>query len=265
MKRSPGSYALLQYSPVPDRFEFLNIGVLLVVPGFDFFRVRMAKGQTRIDRLFEHPPRAHLQLLKAGFEKRLSLEYARDRSIVALEAFSSKRANELRLSPILPIAVSEPEETLNQLFDELVGDDEVRPREPRMARKLREAFVAEKVFVDESPPKVSIPEAGIHISAPFGYQNGAYNLIDGIRVTGDQHQALQETGRRALEGGLLWKHFQNERDKKRLLVVGDFSKQPNEFYHAVGNLLEENHVRLYRLDQLGPLIEDIKVNMKLHS
>jgi hypothetical protein len=227
----------------------------------------MAKGQARIGRLFEHPPRAHLELLKAGFAKRLSLEYARDRSIVALEVFSSKRANELRLSPILSIAVSEPEETLNQLFDELVGDDEVRPREPRMARKLREAFVAENVFsfLEESPPKVSIPEAGIHISAPFGYQNGAYNLIDGIRVSGNQHHAMQETGRRALEGGLLWKHFQNERDKKRLLVVGDFSKQPNEFYHAVGDLLEENHVRLYRLDQLGPLIEDIKVNMKLHG
>jgi hypothetical protein len=67
-----------------------------------------------------------------------------------------------------------------------------------------------------------------------------------------------------MEGGLVWKHFQDMDVQKRLVVVGDFSNQSNEFYHAVSEQMEGAHVKLHRLDDLRPLLNDIKQNAALH-
>lgn len=266
MERSSGSYALVQYSPVPDRLEFFNIGIVLIVPDDNYVGVKMAENSFRAERYFESVAKSHLKLLKLGIPERIKIEFARSGSLRGLEEFAGKRANDWRISAFRLVAVSDPVEMLHALFSELVGEEVASKREPRMAKKLREAFARDGVaaFLDESPAPVDLPEAGIKISAPFGYQNGAYNLVDGVRLSGSANQAMQEAGRKAIEGGLLWRHFQQKQEKMRLVVVGDFRGQSNEFYHAVGDRLEENHVRLYRLDHLGPLVEDIQENASLH-
>lgn len=265
--RYPGYYALLQYSPVPERQEFLNFGVLLAVPELDFFDFRISKGSSRMERLFENVPKGQFEAEKFGFGNRIRIEYIRNRSPKALNELSRKLANDFRLSEVLPIAVEEPQKQLNDLFSDLVGHEMPIQREKRISVKLKDAFVKRRIvqYLDSSPPPVKLPEAGVQISAPFGYQNGAYNLIDSVRISGNASEDMKETGRRAIEGGLLWKHFESSSSKKRLVVVGDFSKHPDKFYHAVGELLEENHVRLYRLDNLDPLIEDIQHNGMLHG
>ena len=267
MNRYPGYYALLQFSPIPERLEFLNFGVLLIVPELNYFGVRVAQTHGRIDRFFDRNSKLYLQDLKSGIGDRLRFEYEKTRSIKSIEEYAKRRANDIRVSEILSIAVSEPQKDLENLFLDLVGEDKMRHREPRMARKLRDAFSRENIFglVDENPPPVEIPEAGIQINAPFGYQNGAYNLIDGVRLGESANDAMKETGRKALEGGLLWKHFANENIKKRLIVVADFKNHSNEFYHAVGDMLSDNHVKLYRLDNIRPLIEDITHNASAHA
>ncbi len=260
-----GSYALVQFSPVPERMEFLNVGVVLTVPQAQFIGVRFAESHGRIDRFFQHPQSSFLQHAKQGLSRRLALEFGK--GFEALKSFAAKRANELRVSPFLPIAVDEPQIALDRLFDELVGEDKVQSRRPRMARVLKEAFVKASVFglVEEKPDPVELPELGISIKAPFGYQNGAYNLIDGMQFSADPGEALEKAGKRALEGAQLWKQSQRDGPPKRLVVVGDFSDKPNSFYEAVHEQLGNSQVRLYRLDHIGPLVEDITQNASLHS
>jgi hypothetical protein len=60
MSRFQGKYALVQYCPVPERLEFVNIGLLLVVPESSYLEIRFAKGQTRVERLFGKQSKAHL-------------------------------------------------------------------------------------------------------------------------------------------------------------------------------------------------------------
>lgn len=264
--RHAGYYALLQYSPVPERQEFLNFGLFLVVPSLDFAEVAIANGSSRMERIFDAIPKSRFEDEKRGFGHRIKLEYARRRSLSSLNELSQKLANDFRLSELRPVAVDEPSSELQKLFSLLVGNERPKKREKRISAKMREAFVSKQiVHYLENPPSIEIPEAGVQINAPFGYQNGAYNLIDGVRISGNASEDMRETGRRAIEGGLLWKHFEKSVNKMRLIVVGDFSHHDDKFYDAVGDLLEENNVRLYRLDSLDPLVEDIKVNAALHS
>jgi len=264
--RHSGYYALLQYSPRPERQEFLNFGVLLVVPALQFADVAIAKGSARMERVFEGIPKARFEDEKRGFGHRVKLEFLRRRSLEAVDELSRKLANDFRMAELRPVAVVDPRQELENLFDMLVGDEEPRRKSKRISTRIRDAFVAKRIDQYlEKPPVVNIPEAGIQIQAPFGYQNGAYNLIDGVRISGNPSEDMKETGRRAIEGGLLWKHFEKSGSRKRLVVVGDFSKHEENFYDAVSDLLEENHVRLYRLDRLEPLLEDIKDNAALHS
>lgn len=267
MQRMQGSYALIQFSPVPERMEFLNVGVVLAVPDAGYIGVRFAKSHSRIDRFFKHPQSSFLQNAKEGLARRLSFEFGKSFEIGALESFAANRANELRISAFLPVAVAEPKIVLDRLFGELVGEDKIRHRRPRMARVLKEAFVEARVFgfVEEKPEPFELPDLGISIKAPFGYQNGAYNLIDGMQFGPDPSEALEKAGKRALEGALLWKQSKIHGPQKRLVVVGDFSDKPESFYDAVGEQLEKNEVRLYRLDNIAPLVEDITQNASLHS
>jgi hypothetical protein len=267
MERRKGFYAILQYSPVPERFEFVNFGVVLVVPEDRYIGIRFSKSQKRIEKLFGRQSKVFLDALKAGLEKRLRLEFAKASNLEHLISFAQKRANSIRISEFLPIAVEAPEADLSDLFDSLVGDDPVVDRAPRVTTKLREELRKAGIFhyVDEHPDPVDLPEHGVTVSAPFGYQNGSYNLVDAMRLGADSGNALKEAGKRAIEGQLLASHYANKVDRKRLVVVGDFARQRDEFYRTISDLMEQHKVRLYRLDDLAPLLNDIEKNGRLHA
>jgi hypothetical protein len=99
---------------------------------------------------------------------------------------------------------------------------------------------------------------------PYGYQNGCYNLIDGMRLPAQTMDGLKEAGKRAMEGSMIWKHFADG-PRKKLVVVGDFSQQSNGFYHAVQEQFDQANVGLYRLDNMGPLYEDIQLQATVHG
>lgn len=267
MKRFQGSYALIQFSAVPDRMEFLNVGLLVMAPDAGYFRVRFAHDHPRVERLFGRPHLMRLNDIKAGVAHRLEMAF-RDDPLEGLGRFSARRANEIRITPLMPLALDaeHPDLTFDALFDELVGEDGRIKRKPRMARRLKEAFVKAGVYgvVEERPAPIELPE-GIKIQTPFGYQNGAYNMIDGLQLSSDPKVAMRDVGMRAFEGARLWKHFLGSDSPHRLIAVVDVSEQSEDFYAAVQEELAENEVRLYRLDQLDPLIDDINYNASLHS
>lgn len=266
MERYQGKYALIQFCPVPERQEYLNIGLLLIVPEIRFCGIRLSRGQARVDRVFGKQPKSYLEAIKESFRSRLLAELKRAPDGASLPEFARKRANDIRLSPLHPVMVLEPEADLDRLFEELVGDEERAPNEPRIRQKLREAFVANKVeqFLDK-PDDIELPEYGMTVNVPYGYQNGVYNLIDGMRLPAGIANGLREAGKREIEGGLIWKHFQNAPVKKRLIVVGDFAQQSDGFYNAVAERFAESRIKLYRLDDMRPLFADILENAQVHG
>lgn len=266
MERGAGLYALVQFSAVPERQEFVNVGIILLVPDANFFEVRMADDFSRLDKVFGYQPRTYIAPLMQSMRNRLKHEWVSSHSIERLSEFARKRANDLRLSQLLPVAVDDPAETLDRLFDKLVDGRPKKKREPRMQRKLREAFEKSGVtrYLDR-PEEIVLPEYGIKVQVPYGYQNGCYNLIDGMNMREDQSEGLREAGKRAIEGNLLWKHFDKQRNPKRLVVIGDFAKQTEAFYRGVAEQMQAAHVKLYRLDDLNPLFRDIEQNSRLHG
>jgi len=266
MERYKGKYALIQFCPVPERLEALNIGLLVLVEEQGFIGIRFARGSRRVEKLFGKQPKAYLDAIKASFENRIFLELSKAPDGSSLPEFARKRANDLRLSALQPVVIDDPERDFERLFQELVGDDVSQSREPRMRRRLRDAFVSHKVmqFLDE-PEGVDLPEYGLSVSVPFGYQNGCYNLIDAMKLPAVPSDALKEAGKRAIEGGLIWKHFEHSHNCKRLVVVGDFRDQSNAFYHAVDAQLADANVKLYRFDDLAPLFADIVENARHHG
>lgn len=266
MEQRQGKYALIQFCPIPERQEYINVGIAVVVPELGYVGIRFARSSRRIERLFGKQSKSYIDAIKASFESRLFVELSNAPDGSSLAEFSRKRANDLRVSQLQPVLVSSPEAVLDQLFSELVGDDDAPAREPRMRRRLREAFVANKVeqFLDV-PPSVNLPEFGLSVSVPYGYQNGCYNLIDAMRLPSSPSEALREAGKRSMEGGLIWKHFERADVCKRLVVVGDFKAQSNAFYHAVRDQFVEHNVKLYRFDDLSPLFKDILENAEIHG
>jgi len=265
MQRKSGKYALVQFCPVSERLEFLNIGVVLAVPDLAYVGVRFARDNARIDRVFGKQPHAFVDAWKESFEVRLRSEFSGDCDDQRIPAFASKRANGMRISPVLPIMVEDPDIELERLFAELVDIEAPDAREPRIRSKLRKAFADHGVahYLDK-PDTISLPEFDIKITAPFGYRNGSYNLIDGVRVTENVADRMREVGKKAFEGRLLWRHFENADVRRRLVVVGDFARISNGFFHAVSVEMEDANVKLYRLDDMRPLLEDIEANAALH-
>lgn len=146
MERQKGFYAILQFSPIPERFEFVNIGVFLAVPQKNFIEVRFSKTHKRLERLFGKQHGQYLQSLKEGFAKRLRFEFLESPNSERFERFGRNRANEIRLSQIFPIAVENPEADLDDLFDKLVGEDVIQRRERRIASQLKDELRRDSIL-----------------------------------------------------------------------------------------------------------------------
>ena len=267
MNRYKGYYSLLQFCPKPERLEYVNVGVLLSIPEKKIFSVKFAEQPRRVEKLFGQQNKQHYQVLKEAFEERLRCEFSSGFESESLNLFGSKRANELRMTKLLPLPVSDIEESLDKLFTDLVGEEPIHYRSPMVKTKLKKIFVEAGVLpLLDNPSPVVMPEYDIEVSVPYGYQNGSYNLIDPVRLDHEsKNEALKEAGQRAIEGELLAKHFAGKPNRKRLIVVGDFDGQPDNFFSAVQGVMAERSVPLYRLDDLQALVQDIKTHSVLHG
>ncbi|SNT11659.1 Protein of unknown function [Tardiphaga sp. OK246] len=265
MSAMQGYYALLQFSPLPERFEFVNIGVLLVAPSQKFVGIKYSQGLKRVERLFGKQPASSFDVLKEAFEQRIKVEILENWNIEKIESFAKLRANKMRISKILPAAFADPEKELDELFHMLVGENEIGIRLPKVQVELRKKF--EKAGVSllvEKPQPVKLPE-GVVIDAPYAYQNGAYNLIDAVRLNADSADALAQASKRAIEGQWLRRHSQKLGSPNQLIVVGDLAKQPSAFVRAVDEMMKQHQVRFYELNNVEPLIQDIRLQARVHS
>jgi hypothetical protein len=82
----------------------------------------------------------------------------------------------------------------------------------------------------EKPAPIELSQ-GVTIEAPWAYRNGAYNLIEPVRLEGPASEALAQASKRAVEGKWL-REFTTEAPK-RLVVVGEVTGQELSFVRGV--------------------------------
>lgn len=257
MDKVRASYAILQYSPQPERFEAVNVGVVI----FDHARKRVmcraSDDLSRVKRLYKDVNKVFVINAISDFVSRVEHEFANAGSVGELQLFREKRSNNFNLTPIVPVIGHDLEEELSALFLDLVGDPVRAQRSERVSSKLRSALKSEGVIqlLDKRPEPVSIERYGVFLRPEYGFQNGHYNLVDAARFD-NAEQGLAEAGKRALEGRALAESLNN-----RLVVIGEFGDQPNDFYEALRDDLSRADTKLYRLDNLGAFAESVRSHL----
>lgn len=268
MKTTTGYYSIIQYCPDPSRQEAANVGVVLFCPELDYMGVRTAKGNDRIRRFFRPKDidRDQLNTMKLSIQRRLEIDREEFRELADLEKFAATRANSMRLTDPREIPVEEgadPAAVLERLFDRLVGWRAKRDT-PQVKDALHEAFSAERIasIVRRKVP-VTLPVFKRQVIVPYGFQNGRFNLIQPAKFKGLHPTAiLERAGKYALEGDLFYNAPDPHLGQLKMVVVGQFAASQMDVARTVGQLLEKNHTTLYRMDEIGKLVEEIRTTGK---
>ena len=259
-----GFYSLIQYSEFPERAEFVNVGIVLFSEHEPRVLVRFSDNDRRVQRVFGTNQSQHLRLLKESFEKRLFSDFHKQIDREALERFVAMRAGKMRLSAPKSVSVSEPNYTVTDLFEKLVGEPLLRKRLPAAHLKLRRQFKERGVEeLLDRPEPVILPQ-GIVVKAPYGYQNGSYNLIKAISLRDNPEHALEAAGRHGIEGKWLSDATRGKHQKK-LVIVGDVSGQEKRFVDAVAEVMRERNVTFYAMEDIDLLVADVEKNYRHDS
>lgn len=254
MDRMKLSYSILQYSPHPERFEFLNVGVLLFDASGSLVAFRMSEDFSRVKKVFDGAHPAFLKVALRDFVKNISYEVGRKRLELDANEFNAKRASIFQITPIMPVVGDNPKSVLERLYSELVSEKPKRERGERVRTRLTTAFRDAGVLqlLEKKPEPVRIERYGVSIKAAFAYQNGVRNLIDAAKFD-EAERGLAEAGKRVLEGRALSESF-----RQRLVVVGDFGDQPDSFVGSIREELQNAGARLFALDEVGALADEIR-------
>ncbi|TGT35714.1 DUF3037 domain-containing protein [Mesorhizobium sp. M8A.F.Ca.ET.165.01.1.1] len=264
MNGSQGFYSLVQYSEFPERAEFVNVGIVLFAEEHPRVQFRFAGSSKRVDRAFNVVAGSQFFALLKSLENRLGTEFGGDWHREAVEKFIGMRSGKLRLAPPRSVLVKDPKATLDELFEKLVSDIPRASRRIKAATQLRNELIVRGVesLLDHRPEPVVLPQ-GVTIKAPYGYQNGSYNLINGVSLREDPDSAIEKASTYAIEGSWLYKGTATA-EQKRLIVVADVEGQRPAFVEAVFNMMEEHKVKFYTLSDMEPLVADIRKNVLIN-
>lgn len=249
-------YSIIQFSPFPERFEYVNAGVVVFEVRKGKVIVKLADDLSRIKKFFGDINRTFLKSALHDFSQRVMLHFSRPEiAAILIDEFNSKRADLFRLTPLNAVAGDQPDAVANKLFNELVAWHTQSNKIERINALLTNAFRDAGVLslLDKRPEPVHIEQYGVNVQADYGYQNGVYNLIDAARFDSPQ-RGLAEAGKRVLEGKAL-----SEMLGKRLIVVGDFGSQPDRFIANLRDDFESVGAKLFRLEEVAKLSEEIRL------
>jgi hypothetical protein len=265
METSKGYYALIQYCPDLSRLEAANIGVVLFCPERGFLRAKIAQGNDRIRRFFGSQDNDWTQInaIKDAIVNRLEVTRKDFKNLDDLTTFISTRANEVQLTAPRPMKVSQPENDLEELFEELVGGrskqlsrDVAQPVSRALERAFHERGVEDLIKRNVT---VTVPAFRKPVTVPFGFQNGRFNLIQPVRFQQTTESRVVDTAcRHAVEGRSLYEHPDEKLGPLKLIVVGSFASESSEFKDVVADILKENEVTLHTVDEVHELVDEIR-------
>ncbi|MGK9042765.1 DUF3037 domain-containing protein [Rhizobium sp. SA279] len=248
-------YSIIQLSPFPERFEYINVGVAVFESKQGRVVVKLADDFSRVRKVFGDINATFLKYALHDFYQRIEFHFSRpeiNRSWI--DEFNSKRADIFRLTPLNAVAGESASVAAEKLFLDLVAWDARSKKVDRVNTLLTSAFREAGVLslLDKRPNPVLIEQYGVNLQADYGYQNGVYNFIDAARFDNPQ-RGLAEAGKRVLEGRAL-----SETLGSRLIVVGEFGDQPDRFVENLRHDFERAGAKLFRLEEVEALAEEIK-------
>ncbi|KQS63442.1 hypothetical protein ASG39_16345 [Rhizobium sp. Leaf371] len=248
-------YSIIQFSPFPERFEYVNAGVVVFDVGNKEISLRMADDLSRVKKFFGEINAIFLKRALHDFAERVNYHFDRTGvSVSSIDDFNSKRADLFRLTPLNSVAGDRPEMVASKLFHELVVWDAQPRKIERINTMLTSAFREAGVLqlLDRRPEPVRIEQYGVSIQADYGYQNGVYNLIDSARFD-SPNRGLAEAGKRVLEGKAL-----RANASMRLIVVAEFGSQADSFAESLRSDFERVGAKLFKMDEVDDLAEEIR-------
>ena len=247
-------YSIIQFSPRPERFEFVNVGVLV----FDLSRAhvvsKLSSDFARVRKFFDDASPSFLSMALQDFAERVEYEFIRTNFDISSDVFNSKRAGIFQITPILPVSGKDAERIAEGLFGDLVVAKTQNKRIQKINARLTVEFqnVGVLPFLQKRPKAVLIEKWGVNIKADYGYQNGVYNLIDAARFD-DAERGLAEAGKRVLEGRAL-----ADTRAHRLIVVGDFGDQSEKYVNNIRDELSYAGAKLFTINEVPILAEEIR-------
>ncbi|MGO7339714.1 DUF3037 domain-containing protein [Rhizobium johnstonii] len=248
-------YSIVQFSPFPERFEYVNLGIVVFDNHQGKVVVRLSDDFGRVKKFFGDFNATFLRSAVHDFSQRVVHHFSRPATAAtSINDFNSKRADLFRLTPMNAVAGERAGDVADKLFMELVAWHGQAKKIERINALLTSAFRDAGVLalLDKRPEPVHIEQYGVNVQADYGYQNGVYNLIDAARFDNPQ-RGLAEAGKRILEGKAL-----SEMLGKRLIVVAEFGAQPDRFVENLRGDFESVGAKLFRLEEIDKLSEEIR-------
>jgi DUF3037 family protein len=257
MSSAKGYYSILRYIPDLERGEGANIGVVLFCPALKFLKARTARVNDRVRRFFRSGELdlRRINAFKEMFEERVSIEASRIESIEDFRTFIDTRANQLRLSEPRPVKVSEPETTLSELFEELVGGRLRGTRAVEARRQLRSQFeellkqrgVAEKVQRDV---RVRLPIMDRELNFSFMFRNGRPNLVKAEAFEAENKRNIDRASILAVEAVEL----KDAPENYKLNIIASFKPGDNESREHIRALLNKFDVDIHTDQEVENLV-----------
>lgn len=265
-----GYYSLIQYCPDLGRLESANIGVLLFCPECNFLQAKTARDNARIIKFFGSKGHDWRQInsFKRGIEERVVKESQGIQNLDDLRHFIALRANAIQITPPRTIKVYDPTEALEKLFLEFMGEPSRRKSTRGLQRQIQDRLVKAGLESKiETDITVSVPVFKKEVHVPFGYQNGAFNLLSPVTFEAKSPEAsLNQACRYAVLGEYVNETEHPEYGPQQFCVVGQFRPKDRETRAGVQAIFEKHGVKLFRADRLNGLIHEIQIHGKvLHS
>lgn len=267
---STAYYSVIQFCPDAARQEAVNVGVVLFDPKTGYVGVKFTPTLDRIHKFFGKGTLDAGQLKVLGESVQLLLR--REKALLAspdtFATLAGRQANELRFTPPRKIALGHPQNVLDAVYQRLV-DASLPAREGQSlkARLRREFDTPDLSRRVRRSVEVSVPRYPQPISAPFGYQNGVFNLIQPATFLADNpSELLKRTGGLHLEGELLRETDHPEFGRLGLVVVGEVKgSKRREAEQFVAEQLGQDQVAFSPVERLGDLLDEIRRNAKVIS
>ena len=261
MSTARGYYSILRYIPDLERGEGANIGVVLFCPELRFLEAQTARGNDRVRRFFRSSELdlRRINAFKEMFEERVSIEAGRIETIEDFRTFIDTRANQLRLSEPRPVKVLDPEKTLNELFEELVGGRLRGAHAVEARRQLRWQFeellkqrgVAEKVQRDV---RVRLPIMDREVNFSYMFRNGRPNLVKAEAFEAEVKRNIDRASVLAVEAVEL----KDAPEHYKVNVIASFKPGDNDSREHIRALLRRFEVDVHAEEEIENLVRLIE-------
>lgn len=249
-------YTIVQYRADPMRQEMLNVGVILFDASTGQVEARAATGFSRLQKAFSGLNVTFVKFALDDFVQQVRDRFLSSGSFQAIEDFRRLRSNNLHITPLLPTFADSIVQEAERLFEELVGDQPVQKRRSSVASKMRSELKRLRVLdlFDRHPEPIRIPRYNFVLKPDLGLRREKLELIAASRFD-NADVGLKNMGELAFAGKALAKT-----ERMRLIVVGDFGAQSNDYYNAIKEDLSASNTELFRLEEMNALASRVPIH-----